>query len=71
MEIYRENNQNEYELFLKNDENVNGNRKRFLSSLPIFTITDELLKKILKILIEKYLLKHMSELRIIKVHLIR
>ena len=48
MEIYRENNQNEYELFLKNDENVNGNRKRFLSSLPIFTITDELLKKILK-----------------------
>ena len=48
MEIYRENNQNEYELFLKNDENVNENRKRFLSSLPIFTITDELLKKILK-----------------------
>ncbi|MDD7149418.1 MAG: hypothetical protein PUH53_01865, partial [Mycoplasma sp.] len=48
MEIYRENNQNEYELFLKNDENVNGNRKRFLSSLPIFTITDKLLKKILK-----------------------
>ena len=48
MEIYRENNQNEYELFLKNDENVKGNRKRFLSSLPIFTITDELLKKILK-----------------------
>ena len=48
MEIYRENNQNEYELFLKNDENVNGSRKRFLSSLPIFTITDELLKKILK-----------------------
>ena len=48
MEIYRENNQNEYELFLKNDENINGNRKRFLSSLPIFTITDELLKKILK-----------------------
>ena len=34
--------------FLKNDENVKGNRKRFLSSLPIFTITDELLKKILK-----------------------
>ena len=48
MEIYRENNQNEYELFLKNDKNVNGNRKRFLSFLPIFTITDELLKKILK-----------------------
>lgn len=48
MEIYRENNQNEYGLFLKNDENVNGSRKRFLSSLPIFTITDELLKKILK-----------------------
>ena len=48
MEIYRENNRNEYELFLKNDENVNRNRKRFLSSLPIFTINDELLKKILK-----------------------
>ena len=48
MEIYRENNKNEYELFLKNNENVIGDRKRFLSSLPLFTITDELLKKILK-----------------------
>ena len=48
MEIYRENNQNEYELFLKNNEKVIGNRKRILSSLPLFTISDELLKKILK-----------------------
>ena len=48
MEIYRENNINEYELFLKNDEKTIGDRIRYLSELPLFTISDELLFKILK-----------------------
>ena len=48
MKIYRENNAKEYELFLKKDEKIICNRKRYLSSLPIFTIKDELLIKILK-----------------------
>ena len=48
MEIYRENNIKEYELFLRKDENILCDRTRYLSSLPIFTISDELLIKILK-----------------------
>ena len=48
MEIYRENNSKEYELFLRKDENILSDRKRYLSSLPLFTITDDLLIKILK-----------------------
>ncbi len=48
MEIFRENNINEYKLFLKKDENIFSDRKRLLSSLPLFTISDELLMKILK-----------------------
>lgn len=48
MKIYRENNAKEYELFLKKDEKIICNRKRYLSSLPIFTIKDDLLIKILK-----------------------
>ena len=48
MEIYRENNSKEYELFLKKDENIICDRARYLSSLPIFTISNELLVKILK-----------------------
>ncbi len=48
MEIYRENNAKEYELFLKSDVNILCDRKRYLSSLPIFTISDDLLIKILK-----------------------
>ena len=48
MEIYRENNLSEYKLFLKNDENIICDRIRYLSALPLFTITDELLIKILK-----------------------
>ena len=48
MEIYRENNKNEYDLFLRKDKNIESDRIRYLSSLPIFTIKDELLIKILK-----------------------
>lgn len=48
MEIFRENNIKEYEMFLRKDENIFSDRKRLLSSLPLFTISDELLMKILK-----------------------
>ena len=48
MEIYRENNSKEYELFLRKDENILCDRTRYLSSLPLFTISDDLLIKILK-----------------------
>ncbi len=48
MEIYRENNINEYKIFLKKDENIISDRTRYLSSLPLFTISDELLLNILK-----------------------
>ena len=48
MEIYRENNLKEYELFLRKDENILSDRTRYLSSLPLFTISDDLLIKILK-----------------------
>ena len=48
MQIYRENNIKEYELFLKKDENIEYDRTRYISSLPLFTISDELLIKILK-----------------------
>ena len=48
MEIYREDNIKEYHLFLKKDENIVCDRTRYISSLPLFTINDELLIKILK-----------------------
>lgn len=48
MEIYRENNIKEYHLFLKKDENIECDRTRYIASLPLFTINDELLIKILK-----------------------
>lgn len=48
MEIYRESNIKEYHLFLKKDENIECDRPRYISSLPLFTISDELLIKILK-----------------------
>ena len=48
MEIYREDNIKEYHLFLKKDENIVCDRTRYISSLPLFTISDELLIKILK-----------------------
>ncbi len=48
MKIYRENNIKEFELFLKKDENIISDRTRYLSTLPLFTISDELLIKIFK-----------------------
>ena len=48
MEIYMESNIKEYHLFLKKDENIECDRTRYISSLPLFTISDELLIKILK-----------------------
>lgn len=46
MDIY--NDFDNYQHFLVKDSKVNGNRKRFLSTLPLFTIKDELLIDILK-----------------------
>ena len=48
MEIYREKDIKEYEIFLRKDENILSDRTRYLASLPLFTISDELLSKILK-----------------------
>ena len=36
MEIYRESNIKEYHLFLKKDENIECDRTRYISSLPLF-----------------------------------
>lgn len=46
MDIY--NDFDNYQHFLVKDSKVNGNRKRFLSTLPLFTIKDKLLIDILK-----------------------
>ena len=48
MDIYTTNNKNEFNDFLKNDVVTDGNRTRILSSLPLHTISKELLLKILK-----------------------
>lgn len=47
MNIYKSNNQNEYNIFLDNYYSTMGNRKRILSNLPLFTMSDTLLTKIL------------------------
>lgn len=48
MDIYKEDNKKEYELFLQDDEKLLENRRRILSSLPLFTIQDKLLLEILE-----------------------
>ena len=48
MEIYKKENKNLYSSFITASISVRGNRRRILSSLPIHTISDELLMKILK-----------------------
>ena len=48
MEIYKIENRNSYSSFITASANIKGNRRRILSSLPIHTIPDELLMKILK-----------------------
>lgn len=45
MEIYNEFDKNTFKAFLLNDAKLNGERRRFLHSLPLFTIDDKLLKK--------------------------
>ena len=49
MDIYNESSVNKLKTFLLKDTKVIADRKRVLSSLPLFTINDDLLLKILKI----------------------
>ena len=48
MDIYRIENKNAFDAFISYDANIEGHRRRILSSLPIHTISDKLLLKILK-----------------------
>lgn len=48
MEIYRIENRNSFDAFILSDASIKGTRRRILSSLPIHTISNELLLKILK-----------------------
>ena len=48
MEIYKEDSKNTYTAFLSSSVKLKANRRRILSSLPIHTISDDLLLRILK-----------------------
>lgn len=48
MDIYREETANEFKAFLVADANNRGIRHNILTSLPVYTISDELLSKILE-----------------------
>lgn len=48
MEIYIEKDKDLYQTFLLNDSKIKSNRQRTLNTLPLFTINDKLLDKILK-----------------------
>ena len=48
MEIYTEKDKDLYQTFLLNDSKIKNNRQRTLNTLPLFTINDKLLDKILK-----------------------
>lgn len=48
MEIYIEKDKDLYQAFLLNDSKIKSNRQRTLNTLPLFTINDKLLDKILK-----------------------
>ena len=48
MDIYRLENKNAFNAFLSSNAIISGNRRRILSSLPIHTISDDLLLRILK-----------------------
>ena len=48
MEIYTEKDKDLYQTFLLNDSKIKSNRQRTLNTLPLFTINDNLLDKILK-----------------------
>ena len=47
MEIYLKESEQVYHTFLQNDAQTKGNRRNILSSLPLYTATDELICKIL------------------------
>lgn len=47
MEIYKDDNKNEFEKFLSNSKKIKTKRTRIFSSLPLFTIEDDLLRQIL------------------------
>lgn len=48
MDIYRKNNENTYRAFLKADALTEGSRRNILSSLPLYTMSEEMLSDILK-----------------------
>ena len=48
MEIYKKDSKNSYNAFLSSSVKIKANRRRILSSLPIHTISNDLLLKILK-----------------------
>ncbi|MDD4681442.1 MAG: hypothetical protein PHP79_11305, partial [Clostridia bacterium] len=48
MEIYRKDYANAYNAFMHSDMDVPGNRRAILSSLPLYTISDSLLNRILR-----------------------
>lgn len=48
MEIYTKKDKDLYQTFLLNDSKIKSNRQRTLNTLPLFTINDKLLDKILK-----------------------
>ena len=48
MEIYKEDSKNAYAAFLSSSVKIKANRRRILSSLPLHTISDDLLLRILK-----------------------
>lgn len=48
MEIYSSEDLDKFERFLENESKTVGNRKRILTTLPLFTISDLILKKILR-----------------------
>ena len=48
MEIYRRDSENAYRAFLHSDRDVPANRRAILSSLPLYTISDTLLNRILR-----------------------
>ncbi len=48
MEIYTEKDKDLYQTFLLNDSKIKSNRQRTLNTLPLFTINDKLLDKMLK-----------------------
>lgn len=48
MEIYTNDNKDAFDKFLKNEKNSKKDMKRLLANLPIFTIDDEILTKMLK-----------------------